>query len=62
MQLLKPTIIDVSLFAVRTFCETFGVDPHRLTDTAYVRSRVPAERLDRWSDAVDFYITAAVAR
>jgi hypothetical protein len=62
MQLLRPNIIDVSLFAMRTFCQTFGVDPHRLNDRAHVLPRVPTEHLDRWSDALDFYITAAVAR
>lgn len=62
MHLIKYDTEKIGAMPAAALCEMYGLDPIRLFDTTYVKSRIPVSEYSRYGDTLDFLITRQLAR
>lgn len=62
MHLIKHALEQICPMPAAALCEMHRIDPARLFDTAYVKSRIPVMEHSHYGDALDFLVTGHIAQ
>lgn len=62
MHLIKYDLNQICPMPAAALCEAYRIDPARIFDTAYVKSRIPVTEHSQYGDALDFMVTGYIAR